>query len=339
MIDTVSIEYQKQIIETQIKYYINDDFIFLDLPYHSNIGDSLIWYGEQNILTKLKFKCLYYASLKTFHYKVLHTNIIIILHGGGNFGDLYPAHNEFRLHILQLYPNNKIIILPQTVYFENVKTARYYAAMFRRHKHLTIFARDNYSYRFLKTFRFSDDIKLLPDMAFCINTEWLKSMSKPNSGKNLYFKRIDKEASETDYGAQLVQKKEYDYGDWPDYGQPEPMLQHLNALIEAQKYAEADEYATKKYLPERIRIGVEFISQYNKIVSNRLHGAILSILLNKTTRIIDNSYGKNSGYYNTWLKDIDSVKLENTNRTINLKRKLSFVWHYIINIGKIIIGR
>ena len=72
----------------------------------------------------------------------------------------------------------------------------------------------------------------MPDMAFCINTEWLKSMAKPSKRKKLYFKRIDKEANETDYATKIVQTKEYDYGDWPNYGQPEPMLQHLNSLIE-----------------------------------------------------------------------------------------------------------
>ena len=318
---------------------INADYVLFDLPYYSNIGDALIWKGTKEILTTIPHKCLYSCSFKTFVYQQLSSDILILLMGGGNFGDLYPQHNEFRRHIIELYPNNKIIILPQTVYYESARQARFEASCFRRHKHLTIFARDNYSYRFLKAFRFSADIRLMPDMAFCINTEWLKSMAKPSKRKKLYFKRIDKEANETDYATKIVQTKEYDYGDWPNYGQPEPMLQHLNSLIETQKYAEADEFATNTYLPERIRIGVEFISQYDKIVSNRLHGAILAILLGKEAEIIDNSYGKNSQYYQTWLKNTSNVALIQSKRKFNIKRIIKFLWHYLINIVKIIIGR
>lgn len=35
---------------------------------------------------------------------------------------------------------------------------------------------------------------------------------------------------------------------------------------------------------------------------------ILAVLMNKRVWFIDNSYGKLSSYYETWLKDIDQVK-------------------------------
>ena len=331
MISEQIIEYQRQLIYKNFIPLITSDYVLLDLPYHSNIGDSLIWKGEEQLLSTFQYRCLYRCSFKTFEYRIFPEDTIILMQGGGNFGDLYPLHNEFRRRVIELYPNNRIIILPQTVYYESARQARFEASCFRQHKHLTIFARDNYSYRFLKAFRFSEDVRLMPDMAFCIDTEWLKSMSKPNNGRNLYFKRIDKEANESNNTEQILKSNEYDYGDWPDYGQPEPMLQHLNALIGEQKFAEADEYAINTYLPARIRIGVEFISQYNKIVSNRLHGAILSILLGKDVVIVDNSYGKNSQYYNTWLKNIDSISILSSPHRIRVVRIIRFLFHWIIS--------
>ncbi|MCY9421777.1 pyruvyl transferase, partial [Bacillus paralicheniformis] len=44
-----------------------------------------------------------------------------------------------------------------------------------------------------------------------------------------------------------------------------------------------------------------------------LHGHILSCLLGKENVVIDNSYGKNANYYNTWMKDIPSTKLIQNN--------------------------
>ncbi|MBX4758626.1 polysaccharide pyruvyl transferase, partial [Klebsiella sp. CVUAS 8534.2] len=36
------------------------------------------------------------------------------------------------------------------------------------------------------------------------------------------------------------------------------------------------------------------------IITSRMHGHILSCLVNRNSKIIDNSYGKNSGYFNEW---------------------------------------
>ena len=55
--------------------------------------------------------------------------------------------------------------------------------------------------------------------------------------------------------------------------------------------------------------GVKFISPYKNVETERLHGCILSILLDKTIVLYDNSYGKNKSFYETWLSDLDSVKL------------------------------
>ncbi|MBS4162042.1 pyruvyl transferase, partial [Klebsiella pneumoniae] len=54
---------------------------------------------------------------------------------------------------------------------------------------------------------------------------------------------------------------------------------------------------------------VRFFSRYESVVTSRLHGHILSCLLQKENVVIDNSYGKNANYYNTWMKDIPNTKL------------------------------
>ena len=320
---------QYELIRTALVPLINNDYIFIDLPYYSNIGDSLIWKGTETLLATLPYKCLYKASCKTFKHIDIPENVIIIMMGGGNWGDLYLIHNEFRRKIVQSYPNNKIVILPQTIYYEGARNARFDAKVFRKHKRLTIFARDKYSYWFLKLFRFGKNIRLLPDMAFCIDRKWLSSLTVPTIGKDLLFQRTDKEKPNPNDAYRDLTKKEYDISDWPLYGQHDPMLTHLNELIAEGKMEEADDYATNTYLQERIKTGVRFISQYDHVYSNRLHGAILSILLGKETYIIDNSYGKNSQFYDTWLKDTDGVTLLKRKKESNIRRKLRFVYHWL----------
>lgn len=107
------------------------------------------------------------------------------------------------------------------------------------------------------------------------------------------------------------------------------MLVHLNELIAEGKYKGADDYAINVYLPERVRVGIEHISKYEKVYSNRLHGALLSILLGKETYIIDNSYGKNSQYYSTWLKNTKNIHLVNVSKTGDTHRIIRFMYHAI----------
>ena len=45
------------------------------------------------------------------------------------------------------------------------------------------------------------------------------------------------------------------------------------------------------------------MSKYNFVITTRLHGHILSILLGVPSIIIDNSYGKNKRFYFSWLQD------------------------------------
>jgi len=315
---------------------ISNDFIFIDLPYYANIGDTLIWKGTEELLKNVSHKCLLRSSYQTFQYPKLSDDIVILMMGGGNWGDLYEPHNVLRRNVVQCYPNNRIIILPQTIYYEGARNARSDANIFRKHKKLTICARDKYSYRFLKAYGFGNDIRLVPDMAFCINVEELKLYTKPTLNKDLLFKRIDKEKTDTHIIDHI--SKDYDINDWPLYGEEDSQLTNLYGLIEQKKWKEADDYAVNIYLPNRVKVGVELISQYNKVISNRLHGAILSILLDKEVYIIDNSYGKNSQYFKTWLTGVKKVHLLSTSHSLNLYRKIRFFIYYILSMVDRIIG-
>ena len=51
------------------------------------------------------------------------------------------------------------------------------------------------------------------------------------------------------------------------------------------------------------------LGAYKTIYTTRLHAAILGVLLGKKVVFMDNSYGKNRGFYETWFKDCDAVKM------------------------------
>lgn len=67
---------------------ITNDYILLDLPYFTNVGDVLIWQSTLDLLKDINHKCIYSSSIETYQKQSLPQECIIIFMGGGNWGDL-----------------------------------------------------------------------------------------------------------------------------------------------------------------------------------------------------------------------------------------------------------
>src|SRR4030042_4440105 len=97
---------------------IDRDYVLLGLPYYLNVGDILIWEGERQFLSPLPHKCLN-EGYRYRDYWRIQDNTLILLQGGGNFGDLWRFIQDERLSIVQRYMNNPIILSPVTCWYEN----------------------------------------------------------------------------------------------------------------------------------------------------------------------------------------------------------------------------
>lgn len=295
----------KGIISERLKRLIDRDFWLFDVPHYTNIGDALIWQGELDFLSSLPYKCKGMRS----YYTPVPTNIgeddLILLHGGGNFGDIYYEPHAYKMQVMQKYPHNKIILLPQTVWFEHEENVRKCAEIMSKCTDLTLCARDKVSYDFMKQ-HFGGTVLLLPDMAFCIDTS--KWHPQPASKGNLLLKRIDVELKETKVLKGLEESSDMTVCDWPTFAENS---WQKNWLRRTRKYVPAlyDWYAQYVFLPYLVNSGVTLISSHDKIYSTRLHAAIMSILLGKEKDLtwFDNSYGKNFNFYDAWLKDVDGI--------------------------------
>jgi len=300
-----------------------DECVFFDLPYHINIGDTLIWHGTEHFLKRTGIKCLYKASYSTFYKQSMNKitgrgnsspckKILIFLQGGGNFGDLYKPFHEFRKKIIRAYPDNPIVILPQTVFYQDESKIRIDAELFALHKNLTICVRDKKSYQILKS-NFANDVVQVPDMAFCIPSDELKKNLLKQENKTLFLKRCDNELNNIDY-SRFISESEVDVLDWPTMGKMTMnsfltlWLERASRKIPVIFPKLTDIYASNLLKSCMIKTGVEFVSKYSKIYTTRLHVAILCCLLGKPYVFFDNSYGKNSAFFETWLNDLEEVK-------------------------------
>lgn len=302
----------KQRIYEELSLIINYDYILLDLPYFSNIGDVLIWQGTLDILGTLPYKCLYSSSLENFSPQKIGNKVIILLMGGGNFGNIWIRHQYFRRKILEIYPNNKIIQLPQSIAYTEGKILEKDREIFAKHPDFTICVRDNISFQFATKHFKNNTILLLPDMAFCINPETYSRYSeKTKNHKILFLKRNDCEFKAASYNDV---PKNADVRDWPSIEKMPFIIRLINKIRGITHNYPAINNGFSNFIYKRllrkyyVKLGLKFISSYSMVYTTRLHVGILSTLLSKPIVFFDNSYGKNKEFYLTWLSDIDSIK-------------------------------
>lgn len=328
----------------------------LDYPNHLNIGDHLIWLGELFYLTDvLKTKIKYVANIQNFSPEEMEKQIgksPILLHGGGNLGDLWPAYQKAREEIISTYRDRPIIILPQSIYFAHRDNLNKAADVFNSHPNLTLFARENYSYELaIKHFHQCRIIKA-PDSAFQMIDLPLPSFKLNSKRQILYLCREDSELNESfsptalnllnlvvkdwinekwiyrwmvkdspDWywripGIVLLVREGWQRGlsnpsEWLSRQQWErfhPGALKINAITPVGSFNRLYNCPINKFSWSLMHSGIYLLKQSRLVITNRLHGHILCILLGIPHILLPNSYYKNESFYETWTYQIPFCK-------------------------------
>lgn len=181
------------IVKTELAPLLGRKVVLWDLPYHKNIGDLLIWQGTLDLLEDIGARVLQCRSFATCTFPTLDKDTTIVLNGGGNFGTLYPYYGEFRRKVLSRYPDNRVIIMPQSVYYDNTDWGRHILGLDREaicsHKNLVLCARDKYSYEFMNANFAGAETHLVPDAAFCIRDSRLEPYRNERAVKSVLYNK------------------------------------------------------------------------------------------------------------------------------------------------------
>lgn len=285
------------------------DVALLDLPYHHNMGDTLIWEGERQFIKRCARRCVYQGSIFCVNWSKIPSNAVILLHGGGNFGDLWRASAEFRLSVIERFPHQRVVVMPQSVHYKDNNLLARDIEVFLRHPDLWVCVRDRQSYDILKPFGLPH-LLLVPDMALAIDPKTLEKYIQPASPRVLFLKRTDQEfQADPAYAHIQSLPLPVEVSDWPSMSNPLlPQQQRLFNLLRKRRWRFcADWYANHFFRPATIARATEFISRYAAVYTTRLHGGILAVLTGRPLFLFDNSYGKNTAVFNTWLKDAKNV--------------------------------
>ncbi len=263
----------------------------LDFPDIRNCGDSAIWLGEMAYLKNRYGKRPSYVSrIHDFSPEQLERTMPsgpIFIHGGGNFGDVWEGHQEFREQVLERFPDRQIIQFPQSIHYKSQARLDKSARIIRRHKNFVLLVRDEESKEFALK-HFDCEVRLCPDMAFCIGPMVPEAPEIPV----LAMLRADLEkVGNADLSAYPDIPKE----DWTTESarsvRSSKALGAATALL-ALKPAEIRLRKLDAAAHNRFRRGIRQISRGRTLVTDRLHVHICSLLLGRPHAVLDNSYGK-----------------------------------------------
>lgn len=288
-------------------------FIIMGVPYHGNLGDSMITMAEEEILKKCFPECelnsiaednLDICCQKAKKY--ISNDTVIFLQGGGNIGDIYKNCEKGRRKVIEKFPNNKIIIFPQTCYFSNTESGKAELErtkqIYNAHNNLVIMAREEKTYEFMKENFKNAKIYLTPDIVMTLE----KASNKKRQGV-LTMLRNDKEKSineeETVKIQKILQKR------FNDIYSSDMSMGHLDIHNVGGKYKE-------KLLEDKLN---EFQTS-ELVITDRLHGMILSAITETPCVAIGNFNYKVASSYK-WLSHLPYVtfcsQLENIQQDID----------------------
>lgn len=311
-------EYLKQQLSVIDKYIEpGSDVMYVDYPMHLNVGDILILKGTEKFFETRKYNVVRRYSTFGFptresSFPRISKNTVVVLHGGGNFGDIYRSHQILREKVISFYRQNRIVIFPQTMFFQDGDKLKETAAVYARHPDLHFLARDQRTY---DTFRreFVNDVEMCPDMAHSLWGSFpTKRYSGDGEGMPLWMLRRDVEKAEIpeQFRASLGRPV-----DWEDLCSDRDRrtawmsvrADQVNARLGFKAFpADRNWYDFTDALVARVNAQ---ILTHDRVITSRMHGHILACLLGMRTTLLDNSYGKNSTYYQAWTNRVENCDL------------------------------
>lgn len=304
------IEQLRKRISAALLPLITADYHLLELPYYSNVGDSLIWQGEMEFLLDVQHHCKSMHSLETFSNADISQDDVILFQGGGNFGDIWVSNHNFKMSVVKCYPNNKIIFLPQSVWFRDEENLVHCAEELAKSPNVTICARDKRSYNLLKTY-FSNNVILVPDLALYMDIScWFSPCVSCSRSSDILLLRNDVEYKDSEVLSKIRSKPDIIVSDWPSM--TERSVRGLTMSVLKSKMAGfpwiVDKFAEKIYRRYVISSGVNFLANANHVYSTRLHGAVLALMMGKRVTVFDNSYGKIGDFFKTWFQECVEIE-------------------------------
>jgi pyruvyl transferase EpsO len=238
----------------------------------------------------------------------------VYLHGGGNFGDMWPDFHTKRLAIIEALHRYRVVVLPQTMWFRSGRVDDRTRQIVDGHPDITLWFRDRESFE-LGRASVDAAVGLAPDMALALGPQLRKD---PARVPVLWLGRTDRERR----GDQPApDAPDVEVTDWPGTQGPgahTPVAGGaLFAAVRATRLlpaplhplAAATGHGLSSLCDVRRARGLSILSRGRVVVTDRLHGHILSCLLGLPHVLVESGYGKVSRFHDSWTASLPGIEV------------------------------
>lgn len=270
-------------------------------PQYYNCGDHAIALSEMHNLEKLfPNRVLLDVNYSLFRYweekvrAAVAPGDTIVVTGGGFLGNLWPENHSLAERVIELFPENRIVFAPQTLFYRDTPTAQEekqsFAKKLRAHGNFFFFGRDWQSCRQMEEMGFvrGEHFDYMPD--FVLMLPAILNLQQKNGTPALCL-RSDAEA---------VQNREAELRDILTLnGYEDP-----KSILMAKAHVEIPTWLRKQMLTGKLQ---EF-ADARFVITDRLHGMIFAAYTGTPCIAFDNVSKKISGVH-AWMQDLPYISL------------------------------
>lgn len=256
--------------------------VYVDWPNYPNPGDHAI--ATAGLLYLARRKITIHSI--TSRGKNRFGGLPIIAQGGGNLGDLFPHHEEFRRQLIARNHASPIVVMPQSICFRSAENARRSAEIYNAHPDLTILVREQVSLEIATEIFPACRVQLCPD------TAW-------------YLADLIQELRTHQLPQQACLARPQDHLACGGFSGPgwDETLWKLSAEISHPEFLRS----------LAITMGALWqLSRCHQLTTNRLHAHLLANMLGIPSTLIPVKYHKNSSTDETWIRRVKKTATPST---------------------------
>lgn len=257
----------------------------------TNMGDHAIVKAETNLIKQCLGQDVPLVEVKVSETEDaieklknrINSEDIIVFSGGGYLGDEYIEVYLPMMRILKIFKNNKILVLPQTIYFKDKKRENKFTKLCKQCKELVIFVREQESKKIFNENGL--DAFLVPDIVLSE-----KTLTQEVGQHILLCMRNDVERSLTSYIVSEITQ----------------IINERNKKVVVRDTVYDSIFEMKDRFEKLEQIQMEF-SKASLVVTDRIHGMIFSYL-SQTPCIAFSNYNHKVRSEYEWFTECNYIK-------------------------------
>ena len=294
------------------KYASTKKLFLVGTPEYHNVGDIAIMEGEKQFIknffvqyTLFEITLEIYRRNKYIIRYIIKNGDALLITGGGFIGNIWNESNGMVIDILRRYKKNPVVIMPQTVFYSNNKNNASFEKdryAYEDHKDVLFIIRETISYDYVKNnINFSGHSKCLlaPDMALFLN--YPKSVVSREGVLLCLRHDKEKKINYSEYELIIATLKDVGYNNYT----------HTDTAYDKAVKREVRGLLLNKTFDK--------ISKRELVVTDRLHGMLLSAITGTPCIVIEGTSHKTLGVYK-WINNLPYIKI--INNYDNLKKSI-----------------